>query len=139
MMKTTRRELLTCVPLMMLALLLSLVSSPSNVGTALRASMSVKLPRLGREKSALFQEILQRLHLEAKSDYAETDQRYTGIFDIANAERLGRTEVQLINIMILGIKRLVELEKKLERGETVTLDDVEDVVKDVRVNGAAKI
>ena len=110
-----------------------LTSSPTNVGTALRASMSVKLVRLGREHPALFKEILERLHLEAKSDYAETDQRYTGIFDIANAERLGRTEVQWINIMIKGIAKLIELEKKLERGETVTLQDVDNVVKDVKV------
>jgi creatine kinase len=98
--------------------------------------MSVKLVRLGREEPELFQEILHRLHLEAKSDYAETDQRYTGIFDIANAERLGRTEVQLINIMILGIAKLIELEKKLERGEKVTLDDVKDVVDDVKANSS---
>ena len=105
-----------------------LTSSPANVGTALRASMSVKLVRLGREHPNLFQEILRRLHLEAKSDYAETDQRYTGIFDIANAERLGRTEVQWINIMIQGVAKLIELEKKLERGETVTLQDVDAAV-----------
>ena len=54
-----------------------------------------------------------------------------GIFDIANAERLGRTEVQWINIMIQGISKLIELEKKLEGGETVTLQDVDDVVKTV--------
>ena len=108
-----------------------LTSSPVNVGTALRASMSVKLVRLGREHPDLFQEILRRLHLEAKSDYAETDQRYTGIFDIANAERLGRSEVQWINIMIQGVSKLIELEKKLERGETVTLQDVDAAVKTV--------
>ena len=108
-----------------------LTCSPANVGTALRASMSVKLVRLGREHPKLFAEILHRLHLEAKSDYAETDQRYTGIFDIANAERLGRTEVQWINIMIQGISKLIELEKKLEGGETVTLQDVDYVVKTV--------
>lgn len=105
-----------------------LTCSPTNVGTALRASMSVKLVRLGREHPKFFLEILRRLHLEAKSDYAETDQRYTGIFDIANAERLGRTEVQWINIMIQGVGKLIELEKKLERGEVVSLQDVDEVV-----------
>ncbi|CAB9512419.1 Creatine kinase [Seminavis robusta] len=108
-----------------------LTSSPSNVGTALRASMSVKLVRLGKQHPVLFQEILDRLHLEAKSDYAETDQRYTGIYDIANAERLGRTEVQWINVMIEGVAKLIELEKKLERGEAVSLQDVEKVGKNV--------
>jgi hypothetical protein len=109
-----------------------LTASPTNVGTALRASMSVKLVKLGKQHPQLFQEILHRLHLESKSEYAETDLRYTGIFDIANAERLGRTEVQWINIMISGVSKLIELEKKLERGETVTLQDVDDIVKGVK-------
>lgn len=100
--------------------------SPVNIGTGFRASMSVKLIRLGKLDPELFSQILQRLRLEAKSDYAETDRGYTGIFDVANAVRLGKTEVQLINIMIDGVAKLIELEQKLERGETVTLADVED-------------
>ena len=49
---------------------------------------------------------------------------YTGIFDIANAERLGQSEIQLVNAMINGVGRLIELEKRLERGETVDLEEV---------------
>jgi creatine kinase len=48
----------------------------------------------------------------------------TGIFDIANSERLGQSEVQLINAMINGVGILIALEKRLERGEEVNLEEV---------------
>lgn len=97
--------------------------SPKNLGTALRASVFVKLVRLGQEPG--FKELLERLRLEASSRFKEQDTgRYTGIFDIANSERLGQSEVQVINTMINGVGRLIALEKKLEKGETVNLDEI---------------
>lgn len=97
-------------------------TSPTNIGTALRASVFVKLVRLGQQPG--FANLIQRLKLEAHTRYAENDKRYTGIFDISNAERFGKSETQLINIMIQGVYKLIELEKKLERGETVDLEEV---------------
>mmetsp|Transcript_23331 Transcript_23331/g.65078 ORF Transcript_23331/g.65078 Transcript_23331/m.65078 type:complete len:529 (-) Transcript_23331:226-1812(-) len=98
-------------------------TSPTNCGTGLRASVYVKLVRLGQQPG--FEELLHRMKLEASTRFNERDNRYTGIFDIANAERLGRSEVELINTMIDGIGRLIELEKQLERGEEVRLDEIE--------------
>jgi protein-arginine kinase len=95
-------------------------TSPTNIGTALRASVFVKLVRLGQQPG--FSNLIQRLKLEAHTRYAENDKRYTGIFDISNAERFGKNETQLINIMIQGVHKLIELEKKLERGEVVNLE-----------------
>jgi creatine kinase len=98
-------------------------ASPANIGTALRASVYVKLVRLSRQPG--FFDLVAKLRLEARSDYSQTDRRFTGIYDIANAEALGKSEVDLINIMIRGVGFLIELEKKLERGEAVDLDSVE--------------
>lgn len=98
-------------------------TSPENLGTALRASVFVKLYRLGQQPG--FDELLDRLRLEASSRFKDDKKsRYTGIFDIANAERLGQSEVQLINTMINGVGRLIDLEKRLERGEKVDLDEI---------------
>lgn len=98
-------------------------TSPENLGTALRASVFVKLYRLGQQPG--FDELLDRLRLEASSRFKNAKSpRYSGIFDIANAERLGQSEVQLINTMINGVGRLIDLEKRLERGEKVNLDEV---------------
>jgi creatine kinase len=95
-------------------------TSPENLGTALRASVFVKLPRLGRQPG--FEDLLDRLRLEVSSRF--NAEKSSGIYDIANAERLGQSEVQLINTMINGVGILIGLEKRLERGEKVILSDV---------------
>jgi creatine kinase len=94
-------------------------SCPSNIGPALKASVYVKLPRISRQQG--FYKLIRNLRLEANSSYEQSDKRFTGIFDIANAESLGKSEVELINIMIRGVGMLIELEKKLENGEEVDL------------------
>jgi creatine kinase len=98
-------------------------TSPANIGTALRASVFLKLVRLGQHPG--FFEFIKKLRLEANVEYEGTDKHYTGIFNIANAEALGKGEVTLINIMIQGVGQLIELEKKLENGEKVDLSTVE--------------
>lgn len=98
-------------------------ASPADIGTALRASVVIKLVRLGRRTG--FKALLGRLNLEAEAK-ADTMGRYTGVFDIGNASTLGKTEVQLINIMIQGATVLIDLERRLEQGEDINLDDVEN-------------
>ena len=41
------------------------------------------------------------------------------VFDISNADRLGFSEVQLIQMVIDGVQFLVRMEKKLEAGEKI--------------------
>jgi creatine kinase len=95
-------------------------ASPANIGTALRASVYVKLVLLGQQPG--FEALVRRLRLIPRSDYPQNDKRYTGIFDIANAEALGKTEVEVINVMIRGVAKLIELEKRLEKGEDLELE-----------------
>jgi len=100
-------------------------TSPENLGTALRASVYIKLYRLGQQPG--FEDLLDRLHLESSSRFKAKDSsgaRYTGIFDIANSERLGSSQIQLVNTMINGVGRLIELEKRLEKGETLNLEEI---------------
>ena len=37
-----------------------------------------------------------------------------GIWDISNADRLGKSEVELVNLMIEGCAQLVKMEQALE-------------------------
>lgn len=71
-----------------------------------------------------FFQLVQRLKLEARGKYGETDRQYTGVFDISNAERLGKSEVTLINIMVEGVAKLIEIERQLENGESVDIDEI---------------
>jgi len=50
-------------------------------------------------------------------DTASTD----GTFDISNADRIGFSEVELVQMVIDGIELLVILEKKLEAGKSIDL------------------
>ncbi|KAL7540458.1 hypothetical protein ACHAXR_010127, partial [Thalassiosira sp. AJA248-18] len=99
-----------------------LTSCPTNVGTTMRASVHVRLTKLGRLPG--FFKLVERLKLEVRGKYGETDRNYTCVFDISNAERLGKSEVHLINVMVEGVAKLIELERRLEAGEMVNIDEI---------------
>lgn len=42
-----------------------------------------------------------------------------GVFDISNADRLGSSEVQQVQLVVDGVKLMVEMEKKLEKGGNI--------------------
>lgn len=48
-------------------------------------------------------------------DTASTD----GTYDVSNADRLGFSEVELVQFVIDGVNLLVEMEKRLEKGESI--------------------
>lgn len=99
-----------------------LTSCPTNVGTSMRASVHVRLTNLGRLPG--FFELVERLKLEVRGKYGETDRHYTGVFDISNAERLGKSEVHLINVMVEGVAKLIELERRCEAGQEIDLTQI---------------
>ena len=45
-----------------------------------------------------------------------------GVFDISNADRIGFSEVELVQMVIDGVEFLIECEKKLEKGENIDAD-----------------
>ena len=45
-----------------------------------------------------------------------------GVFDISNADRLGFSEVELVQMVVDGVKLLVDMEKRLEKGQSI--DDI---------------
>lgn len=42
-----------------------------------------------------------------------------GVFDISNADRLGSSEVEQVQLVVDGVKLMIEMEKKLEKGESI--------------------
>jgi len=93
------------------------LTCPSNLGTGVRAGVHVKVPLLSKHKD--FDALLTKLRLQKRGtggvDTASTD----GTFDISNADRIGFSEVELVQMVIDGIEFLIELEKKLEASENV--------------------
>ncbi|XP_048852746.1 creatine kinase B-type-like [Brienomyrus brachyistius] len=93
------------------------LTCPSNLGTGLRAGVHVKLPKLS--KNDKFGDILKRLRLQKRGTGGVDTAAVGGIFDISNADRLGFSEVELVQMVVDGVKLLVEMEKRLENDESI--------------------
>ncbi|MBH0219555.1 hypothetical protein GH793_15290, partial [Listeria monocytogenes] len=93
------------------------LTCPSNLGTGLRAGVHVKLPHLSKHKK--FEEVLKRLRLQKRGTGGVDTAAVGGVFDISNADRLGFSEVELVQMVVDGVKLLIEMEKKLEKGQSI--------------------
>ena len=71
---------------------------PTNIGTALRASVLVKVPKLA--ECNLLLSTCERFNLQPRGLYGEhTEPSEEGVYDISNKIRIGRTEWDLISTM----------------------------------------
>ena len=89
-----------------------LTSCPTNLGTAMRASVHIRLPRLAKSMDR-FREICDRHELQIRGVHGEHSESEGGVFDISNRRRLGITEVEAVRQMSQGITELIEEETKL--------------------------
>ncbi|KAF4090290.1 hypothetical protein AMELA_G00050240 [Ameiurus melas] len=89
------------------------LTCPSNLGTGLRAGVHVKLPNMSKHNK--FEEVLKRLRLQKRGTGGVDTAAVGGVFDISNADRLGFSEVELVQMVVDGVKLLVEMEKRLEK------------------------
>ncbi|XP_063764870.1 creatine kinase, brain a [Eleginops maclovinus] len=93
------------------------LTCPSNLGTGLRAGVHVKLPNMS--KNAKFEDVLKKLRLQKRGTGGVDTAAVGGVFDISNADRLGFSEVELVQMVVDGVKLLVEMEKRLEKGQSI--------------------
>uniref|UniRef100_A0A8D3DHM0 creatine kinase n=1 Tax=Scophthalmus maximus TaxID=52904 RepID=A0A8D3DHM0_SCOMX len=96
------------------------LTCPSNLGTGLRAGVHVKLPNLSKDDR--FGDILKRLRLQKRGTGGVDTAAVGGVFDISNADRLGFSEVELVQMVVDGVNLLVDMEKRLEAGDAI--DDI---------------
>ena len=89
-----------------------ITSCPTNLGTALRASVHIKLPKLSQDKE-LFKTITDKFHLQIRGVHGEHSESEGGIFDISNRRRLGISEVECVKDLYNGVKELIKVEKSL--------------------------
>lgn len=81
---------------------------PTNIGTGLRASVHVKVPKVA--DAGKLKEICEKFNLQPRGVNGEHTESVGGIYDISNKIRIGRTEAQLINDMWNGVKALLDEE-----------------------------
>ena len=91
-----------------------ITSCPTNCGTALRASVHIKLPFLMKNRKD-FDAIAAKYFVQIRGIHGEHTETDDGIFDISNRRRLGRSEAQLVQDMYDGVKAMIEAEKALAK------------------------
>ncbi len=89
-----------------------ITSCPTNLGTAMRASVHIALPKLARDMDA-FKAITEKYHLQIRGIHGEHSESEGGVYDISNRRRLGITEVQAVQDMYDGVSALIAAEKAL--------------------------
>ncbi|NPA81139.1 MAG: arginine kinase [Epsilonproteobacteria bacterium] len=89
-----------------------ITSCPTNLGTAMRASVHIRLPKLSKSME-LLKDITEKHHLQIRGIHGEHSESEGGVFDISNRRRLGITEVEAVKDMYEGVRELIEKEKNL--------------------------
>jgi len=89
-----------------------ITSCPTNLGTALRASVHIKLVKLSKKWDE-FQKIADKYFVQIRGIHGEHSESADAIYDISNKRRLGRSEAQLVQDMYDGVKAMIEAEKAL--------------------------
>jgi creatine kinase len=94
-----------------------ILTCPSNLGTGLRAGVHLKIPHVSARGD--FKKLLSSMRLQSRGTGGVDTAATGGIFDISNNDRLGKTEVELVQAMVDGVNTLIDLEKKLEGGSSI--------------------
>nr|CAI5869617.1 unnamed protein product [Callosobruchus analis] len=85
---------------------------PTNLGTTVRASVHIKVPKLAANKAKL-EEIAGKYNLQVRGTRGEHTEAEGGIYDISNKRRMGLTEFDAVKEMYDGIQELIKIEKEL--------------------------
>ncbi|XP_017071800.1 arginine kinase isoform X1 [Drosophila eugracilis] len=85
---------------------------PTNLGTTIRASVHIKVPKLASNKAKL-EEVAAKYNLQVRGTRGEHTEAEGGVYDISNKRRMGLTEFEAVKEMYDGITELIKLEKSL--------------------------
>ena len=88
-------------------------SCPTNLGTAMRASVHIKLPKLAKDMERL-KAIADKYHLQIRGVDGEHSESKGAIFDISNRRRLGISEVEAVQDLVEGVRVLIEVEEEYQ-------------------------
>lgn len=85
---------------------------PTNLGTTIRASVHIKLPKLAQNRATL-EEVAAKYNLQVRGTAGEHTESQGGVYDISNKRRLGLTEYEAVMEMQQGILALIKHEEEL--------------------------
>ena len=85
---------------------------PTNLGTTIRASVHIALPKLAADKAKL-DAVAAKYNLQVRGTRGEHTESEGGVYDISNKRRMGLTEYQAVKEMQDGILEMIKLEKSM--------------------------
>ncbi|XP_063219936.1 arginine kinase isoform X1 [Bacillus rossius redtenbacheri] len=85
---------------------------PSNLGTTVRASVHIKVPKLAANRQKL-EEVASKFNLQVRGTRGEHTEAEGGVYDISNKRRMGLTEYEAVKEMNDGIAELIKIESSL--------------------------
>ncbi|XP_067008824.1 arginine kinase isoform X1 [Anabrus simplex] len=85
---------------------------PTNLGTTVRASVHIKVPKLAADRAKL-EEVAAKYNLQVRGTRGEHTEAEGGIYDVSNKRRMGLTEYQAVKEMNDGIAELIKIEASL--------------------------
>jgi len=91
---------------------------PSNLGTGLRASVHVQLHKLSKRDD--FEKIVFGLQLQPRGTGGEHTAAIDDVYDVSNRARLKKSEREFVQLLIDGVNKLIEMEKRLDEGKDIT-------------------
>ena len=106
-----------------------LTSSPSDVGTGLRASVMVHLPALSKTKNT--RKILDAINsfgMNIRGVYGENSQIQGDIYQISNKQTLGITEKEITRNLQVIVQKVIEQERQARKLLTKDELELEDII-----------
>jgi len=96
---------------------------PSNLGTGLRASVMIKLEAFNKlietkTDPYLLDYVCAGYELQPRGSNGEFSAAIGSKFDVSNKQRIGFSEVDLVQKMINGVDKVIDLERRLTAGES---------------------
>jgi len=97
------------------------LTCPSNLGTGLRAGCMIKLPKMSNRED--WKAIIKIMRLQVRGTGGVDSANTGGTWDVSNADRIGRGEVDLVNTLIEGAAQLVKWESALDNGNQSSVEE----------------
>ena len=96
-----------------------LSACPTNLGTGMRASVHIAIPNAIRHPD--FKKVLEQYHIDCRGIHGEHSESEGGVYDISNKRRLGLSEVQCVQDMYEGVKKLIAMDQEMEKYDLLYL------------------
>lgn len=95
-----------------------ILTCPSNFGTGIRAGVHIKIAKLNKHPK--FKQICDDLRLQKRgTGGVDTMSEDAEWFDISNGDRLGYSELELVQLVVDGVNLFVKMEAALQAGKSI--------------------